>query len=174
MEFRKALETDIERISEIYDLLHTEEERGNVSIGWLRGVYPVRETAEEALLAEELYVLTDGGKIVASARLNNVQMPSYKAGKWKIKAADDEVFVMHTLTVDPALNRKGYGKAFVKFYNDTAKEKGYRVLRIDTQAKNVNARSLYASSGFSEAGIVPCDFCGIPDVDLCLLERRVL
>lgn len=174
MEFRKATVKDIDRISEIYDLIHTEEENGNASIGWVRGVYPVRKTAEDALTADELYVLTDDERVMASARCNRVQMPSYALGNWGIKAEDKDVFVMHTLTVDPKVARKGYGKAFVKFYNDLAKDRGCSVLRIDTQIKNITARSLYTKLGFKEAGTVPTDFCGIPGVDLCLLERNVL
>lgn len=42
---------------------------------------------------------------------------------------------------------------------------------MDTQAKNLNARTFYAKLGFREAGMVKCDFCGCGIVDLVLLEK---
>ena len=35
---RKACETDIPAVAAIYDKLHTEEESGRATIGWIRGV----------------------------------------------------------------------------------------------------------------------------------------
>ena len=35
---RPAAAHDLARIEEIYDAIHTAEEAGNVSIGWVRGV----------------------------------------------------------------------------------------------------------------------------------------
>ena len=39
---RPATAHDLARIEEIYDTIHTAEEAGKVSIGWVRGVYPTR------------------------------------------------------------------------------------------------------------------------------------
>ena len=47
--FRKATAADIDRIAQIYEEIHTEEEAGRAVIGWIRGVYPVRKTAESAV-----------------------------------------------------------------------------------------------------------------------------
>ena len=38
--FRKATEVDIPAITAIYDHTHDLEERGETTIGWIRGVYP--------------------------------------------------------------------------------------------------------------------------------------
>lgn len=43
---RKSREPDIDQIERIYDRILDEEEAGNVMIGWVRGVYPTRNTAE--------------------------------------------------------------------------------------------------------------------------------
>lgn len=51
--------------------------------------------------------------------------------------------------------------------------RGCTVLRIDTNAKNVAARRLYARLGFREAAIVPCTFNGISGVALVCLEKRL-
>ena len=56
MVFRKATAKDISAIAEIYENIHTEEEAGHTSIGWIRGIYPTQATAEAALLREDLFV----------------------------------------------------------------------------------------------------------------------
>ena len=45
---RKAARADLDAVCRIYDQIHTAEERGEATIGWQRGVYPERETAEAA------------------------------------------------------------------------------------------------------------------------------
>ena len=40
---RKATEKDIKAIAAIYEDIHTEEEKGNLTIGWQRGVYPTEK-----------------------------------------------------------------------------------------------------------------------------------
>lgn len=73
MLIRKAEKSDIDQIEEIYNKIHTEEEAGEATIGWERGVYPTRATAVEALNCGDLFVLEDSaGKVVAAARINQV------------------------------------------------------------------------------------------------------
>lgn len=43
---RKAVKADLDGIAEIYEHIHMEEESGRACIGWIRGVYPERQTAE--------------------------------------------------------------------------------------------------------------------------------
>ena len=51
---RKAARADLDAVCRIYDQIHTAEERGEAAIGWQRGVYPERETAEAALARGDL------------------------------------------------------------------------------------------------------------------------
>ena len=88
-------------------------------------------------------------------------------------AEDRDVFVLHTLTVDPDLSGRGIGCAVVQFYEDTARALGCTVLRMDTNEKNAAARRLYARLGYREADIVPCAFNSIPNVRLVLLEKKL-
>ena len=64
-------------MSRIYDQIHTAEERGEAAIGWQRGVYPERETAEAALARGDLFVQEQNGEIVGTAILNQTQVDSY-------------------------------------------------------------------------------------------------
>ena len=170
---RKATIADLDAIAAIYDAVHTAEECGEMTIGWNRAIYPTRETAERAIRAEDMYVLEEDGCIAAAGLLNKVQVAEYALIPWEIAAEDDEVFVMHTLVVDPAKTRRGHAAAFVAYYHDLARKLGCRTLRIDTNARNAAARKMYAKLGFREAGAVPCVFNGLEGVQLVCLEREV-
>ena len=173
MIIRKAELKDIPAVVVIYDAIFAEEEAGRATVGWIRGVYPTEATARAALAEGCLYVMEDAGEIVASARINKHQEGSYSEADWLYEAAPDEVMVLHTLTVDPSKKGRGYGTSFEKFYEETGRENGCRVLRMDTNERNKAARRLYAGLGFREAGIVPCSFNGIGGVNLVCLEKKL-
>ena len=79
MQFRKATSADIPFIAEIYEEIHTEEEAGRVTIGWERGVYPTKATAEAALNREDLFVgVDDDGSIFGAAIINQQQVDVYE------------------------------------------------------------------------------------------------
>lgn len=171
MEIREATAKDIDSIEKIYESIHDEEERGLTTIGWIRKVYPTRKTAEDALTRRDLFVMEDGGKIVAAAIINQIQVAEYKYARWKQSAKDNEIMVLHGLAVDPCKKGKGYGRAFVAFYEDYAKRHNCIALRMDTNVRNSKARNLYQKLGYEEVDTVQCIFSGIPDVQLVLLEK---
>ena len=168
---RKAELKNIDAVERIYNDIHTAEERGAQTIGWIRGVYPVRKTAEDALDRGNLFVQEDQGQIVGAGIINQTQVDVYALGEWKHDAKDAEVSVLHTLVISPKASGKGYGKAFIAFYENYAREHGCMELRIDTNARNVAARAMYKKLGYKEIGIVPTVFNGISDVQLVLLEK---
>ena len=170
---RKASYKDIEAVEKIYDKVHDAEENNGQVTGWIRGVYPVRRTAEEAVSRGDLYVLEENGTILGAAIINNNQVDVYSKGKWMYEAKDREVCVLHTLVISPDVSGKGYGRAFVKFYETHARDTGCMELRMDTNEKNTAARALYNKLGYREIVIVPTVFNGIPDVNLVLLEKHL-
>ena len=171
--FRRASASDLDAVTAIYDKLHAQEDVGRVTIGWVTGVYPIRFNAEQALERGDLYVCEAEGRVAASGILNQKQVDVYAEGRWSYPAEDSDVFVLHALTVDPASSGRGIGRAFVRFYEDTASALGCTVLRMDTNEKNAAARRLYARLGYREADIVPCAFNSIPNVRLVLLEKKL-
>lgn len=93
---RKACEADILAIAGIYDRILTKEEAGGATIGWVRGVYPTESFARKALAAGDFFVLEDGGKICATARINQEQVLEYAGGDWLYSgASDDETWCAH-------------------------------------------------------------------------------
>lgn len=169
---RKAVREEIPTIAEIYRHIHEQEQRGLAHIGWLPEVYPVERTAQDAFKRGDLYVYREE-TVLASAIINQTQVDAYAQGEWKFTALDSEVMVLHTLVVEPAACGRGIGRAFVSFYEKLARQSGCKALRMDTNAINIKARSLYKNLGFREAGIVPCVFNGIPGVQLVLLEKNL-
>ena len=174
MTFRKATQEDIAAISNIYAATHEAEENGELTIGWMRDVYPTIETAKAALQRGDLFVGTDGDRIFGTAIINQRQLPEYENGHWEYAAGEREVMVLHTLVIDPALAGRGYGKSFVAFYEAYAASQGCRCLRMDTQAINKTARAMYKKLGYKEVDTVPCEaFNGIKEIQLVLLEKKL-
>lgn len=134
-DIRPATADDLPRIEQIYDAIHTAEETGAASVGWARGVYPTRATAQAGLDAGDLFVLADGGTVYAAGRINREQVPVYAQVPWQYAAPPEQVLVLHTLVVDPTIAGRGCGTQFVRFYAQRARALGCTVLRIDTNAK---------------------------------------
>lgn len=169
---RKATKADLAAIEGIYDRILTEEERGRAKIGWVRGVYPTRATAEAALEADELFVEEADGRVVGVAIINGKQVDAYAGAPWMYDVPDSRITVLHTLVIDPLAAGRGLGTAFVSFYERYAAERGCPYLRMDTNQKNTAARALYKKLGYREVDIRPCGFNGISGVNLVLLEKK--
>lgn len=170
--FRAAAAQDIPAVAQIYaDIIAREGETPRT--GWLPGVYPTGDTAAAALARGELFVYEENGAVLAAGILNQTQVDVYALGHWQYPAPPEEVMVLHTLVVSPAASGRGLGRRFVGFYEDYARTHGCTVARLDTNAINLPARALYGGLGYREAGVVPCDFNGIPGVSLVLLEKKL-
>ena len=173
MNIREATTQDIDAIAQIYDHIHDEEEAGRMTTGWHRGIYPVRATAETAVSLGDMFILEDGGNLLAAGRINQQQTAEYARIKWLYDNPDDKIWVLHTLVVEPSAKGKGYARTFLEFYENYSLERGCHVLRIDTNLRNSAARAMYAKHGWREAGIVPCTFNGLPGVQMVCLEKKI-
>ena len=173
MTIRKATEKDVSDVAAVYDAIHTAEEAGEAVIGWVRGVYPTEETARAAFERGDLFVQEKGENIVGAAIINQTQCDGYETGAWQYPAENHEVMVLHTLVINPAAAGHGYGRAFVAFYEDHARQNGCRALRMDTNVKNARARAMYKKLGYREIGVISTVFNGIRGVHLVLLEKAL-
>ena len=173
MQIRKATAGDVPGVVNIYDELLDAEEAGGQVIGWVRGVYPTAATAEAALARDDLFVLEDRGVILGAAIINRTQVDVYYGAPWAHETPDEQVCVLHTLVISPRAKGRGCGRRFVAFYEDYARANGCPELRMDTNARNTAARSLYRKLGYREIAVVPTVFNGIPDVMLVLLEKHL-
>lgn len=170
---RKAVHTDLDGVVAVYNEIIQLQEEGAITVGWIRGVYPTRATAEEALRRKDLFVMEKDGVILGSAIINQIQVDVYAEAKWRHEVDDEKVCVLHTLTISPRAGKRGLGKQFVEFYERYALEHGCCALRMDTNGRNHVARKLYKKLGYEEIDIVPTVYNGIPDVNLVLLEKQL-
>lgn len=170
---RLATENDIDAIAAIYDAIIDQDTANGPRTGWQKGIYPTAATVRTALAAGDMYVLEQAGTVLAAARLNHEQVPVYADCPWQFTAEPQQVFVIHTLVVDPAHCGRGIAARFLAFYEQLARDKGCTVLRLDTNAINLPARRLYTGHGYREAAILPCEFNGIPGVQLVCLEKQL-
>ena len=170
MVIRKAALADLDAIEQIYLDIHDAEENGTLTVGWARGVYPTRKTAEDSIRRGDMFVM-ENGPVLGAGIINQIQMDSYADGAWEYET--EQACVLHTLVISPAESGKGYGRAFVEFYERWAAEHDLLELRLDTNARNAAARAMYRKLGYREVGAVPTVFNGIPGVSLVLLEKNL-
>ena len=173
MNIRKATSQDITGVETIYNEIHDAEEAGVITTGWIRGVYPVRSVAEAALERGDLFVMEEDARIVGAALINQIQVDVYQDAPWEFCALPEEVCVLHTLVISPKVSGNGFGKQFVRFYEEYARSHHQQELRMDTNARNERARTMYRKLGYKEIAIVPTVFNGIPNVQLVLLEKHL-
>ena len=144
---RKATAADLSVVEAIYDEIHDAEEKGIITTGWLKGIYPVRAVAESALQRDDLFVMEEDGILCGAALINQIQVDVYAGAPWKQDVPDDQVCVLHTLVISPKANGRGLGKQFVRFYEAYALRNGMPELRMDTNERNMRARAMYRRLG---------------------------
>ncbi|MBU1326846.1 GNAT family N-acetyltransferase [Patescibacteria group bacterium] len=100
---------------------------------------------------EEFYVALVDNKPAAAAVLQFSQ----KAQDWKSIDKDKlkSVLYIHWLCVHRKFAGKGFPKIMVDFAEKLAKEKNVKLLRADTNAKEMKLRKIYEDLGFNFVGV---------------------
>jgi ribosomal protein S18 acetylase RimI-like enzyme len=119
---------------------------------WTHGDYPSLASATIAHECGSLYCVKLDGKIVCAFVLNNDPQGDYSVGDWKKFIPQGEYMVIHSLAVLDECKGMGIGQRVVKFCIETAKEQGYKGVRVDVVPGNFPARNLYEKMGFTYAG----------------------
>ena len=160
---RIAKESDLPAVAAVYEaILDHEDATGLHYTGWKRGAYPTADTARNIFNAGTLYVGVDeDGAIWGSMNLNGVP------------AEDDQVAVIHTLTIHPDRAGQGLARQMVAFAEDTARSQGKTVMRFDTGVSNAVSNHLYPVIGYRFAGTVDTFFMGYVHCPLNLYEKKL-
>ena len=145
----KALPGEAERMVDLYHLLIEQLPTLPYHPHWTRDVYPADDYLRESVLKGEMYRIDCDGSPVGGMILNGHEMDGYETAPWSIKAAPDEVGVIHTLGILPPYAHQGIGTFAVVEAMKILREQGKKVIRLDVLLGNLPAEKLYKRLGFS-------------------------
>jgi GNAT superfamily N-acetyltransferase len=69
-----------------------------------------------------------------------------------LKRLDDDAAEIKRMYVVPAARRQGVARRLLGALEDAASKRGYRIVRLDTGARQPRAKALYTASGYVEIG----------------------
>lgn len=168
--YLKATNADIDEIEALYESVHSYCETNKNYPGWVRDLYPTRETAEDALLANTLFVVKMAGTIVATFILSHDPEPGYGDIAWGSEDDYSKIFVVHTLAVHPDYFGQHIAKNIVNFILEYGKKENMLEIRLDSYAGNLPALKLYEGAGFEYKGTVDLGHADIGLYDFRLYQ----
>ena len=152
LEIIKCTNEHLKDVGKLYDNVTAYLEAHVNYPQWTHGEYPSLASATIALNDGSLYCAKLDGKIVCAFVLNNDPQGDYTVGDWSAYIPEGEYMVIHSLAVLDQCKGKGIGQQVVKFCINTAREQGYKGVRVDVVPGNFPARKLYEKMGFTFAG----------------------
>jgi len=145
---------EADALEKLYDDLNDYFQSGFNYPGWLKGVYPVRETAIAGIADGSLFTLKIRNRIAGSVILNHKPEEAYNQVTWGVEAQDNEIIVIHTLVVHPDFMKQGVAQSLIGFAKDYAAQQSSKAIRLDVSIHNTPAISLYEKSGYRHVGTV--------------------
>ena len=116
--------------------------------------HPSDESIVKAVERGEQYICVDGDEVLGAVLLSEDPDGDYDAGGWSCDLKQGEYLSVHVLGVKPDCFQKGVGSFMVDECISTARERGYKSLRLDIVPTNTPAERLYKKKGFVYAGTV--------------------
>lgn len=148
--FLKAESTDLDNIFAVFkSAIKNMEQQGLFQ--W-DDIYPDRNTIENDILNQQLYVGRIDERIASIFVVNNLCDPEYDLGKWQYPHS--RYCIIHRLCVNPEFQNCGIGTFTVKYIEDFVKEKGVESIRLDCFAQNQVACRMYERLGYNKVGVV--------------------
>lgn len=144
---------DIDAIEHLYDALNDYLAAHENYPRWKKGVYPIREHAEEALAEGNLYVAIIDGEVAGTVVYSNEQGEVYQSIDWQIEY-DVPVIIICKLAVLPQYFGCGVGKALLEYAEVIGRQQGAKAIRLDTYEENLPAAKLYEKCGYKYMGLV--------------------
>ncbi|MBQ9886000.1 MAG: GNAT family N-acetyltransferase [Lachnospiraceae bacterium] len=148
----KCSDLDIDRLVDFYnDAVKYLDEHINYP-KWKYGLYPARESISTAVAAGTQYACLENGEILGAFVLNDDPQGAYEKGEWSVSLDPGEFLVVHTLATAPKDYGKGVAKFIIEYCIQTARDEGYKAIRLDIVPGNIPAQKLYERLGFKCAG----------------------
>lgn len=173
MVIQLATMNDLTEIENLYEVVVDDLEKNINYPGWKKSIYPTQNEAVRGIENNELYVVRYDEKIVGSVVINHEQEKNYQMANWKIDAHDDEVYVIHTLAIDPGYKGLKIAQKLLEYAETLAKKNGVKTIRLDVRKGNVPAVKLYQRCGYNYVGAINLDFRGA-DLGLFELYEKII
>jgi ribosomal protein S18 acetylase RimI-like enzyme len=116
--------------------------------GWIKDIYPVRQTAIDGIQKGSLFVLRINNTIAGSIILNHHPEDAYYQVEWGISADYEDIIVIHTLVVHPCFMKKGVGEALLTYAKKYCFNNRIKSIRLDVSVDNLPAIRLYEKMGY--------------------------
>lgn len=131
--------------------------------------YPNARVFERDVELAQLWVAEIEGAVAGVAAITTDQEPEYAHVGWDITEA---AVVVHRLAVDPAFRGQGVAAALMIEAESVARERGIRVLRVDTNSHNEATQRLFPKLGYTFAGEIGLGFR--PGLRFLCYEKRLV
>lgn len=148
IQIRKATESDLDAIEELYDRVCDHLETHINYPGWKKGVYPSRSDAETGLMDDALYIAQISSKTVGSMILNHKPEEGYQNVSWLTEEDYPHIYVVHTLAVHPDFLTYGIGTELLMHAEHVARKEQCISIRLDVVKDNIPAELLYQKCGY--------------------------
>ena len=145
---------DLDELANLYDDLNDYFQSVINYPGWIKGIYPIKETAESGINDRSLFIMKENSKIVGSIILNNIPEYAYDKVKWQLHSDYNKILVIRTFVIHPKFLKNGFGKKFLEFVEELALYKKIQSIRLDVSENNLPAISLYEKLGYKFIGTV--------------------
>ena len=143
---------DIDEILALYEAVQQAVAGTDNDPLWKVGVHPCRAQLEAAAAGEALFVLRKGGRIAGAMVADESITPGYEAVPWNVQAAPGEFVTVHLFAVHPDFRGQGLARPFLEAVEQTARERGYKAVRLDTLVTNLGAQRTYERLGYANMG----------------------
>jgi GNAT superfamily N-acetyltransferase len=166
MVLKEAVLGNVERVMELVSKI-VPSMRASGNLQWDQEYPNVAVFAQDVELSQ-LWLAEIDGHLAGFAALTLDQSPEYADVGWDIK---ETAIVVHRLAVDPAFRGQGVAAALMGQAEILARERGIKVLRVDTNTENQATRRLFPKLGYTLAGEIGLAFR--PGLRFYCYEKRL-
>ena len=141
----------INEVDYINNMFNTAKAKGRIdgTSDWDED-YPNREIIEEDIKNQDLYILEDQGKMIASISIVEKEPEEINDLGWeRVRSC----FLVR-LCVAPEYQGKGIGEQMMKSISIIAQEKGYKATHHLAAEVNKSANRLYKRMGYKNLGLI--------------------
>lgn len=152
MEFRKAVESDMDGIMNIFRQAQAFLRENGVN-QWQNG-YPNPDTIRDDLENHYGYVLAEEDKVLGTAAVSFDGEKTYQCihqGQW---ISRHDYAVIHRMAVDNQCRGKGLSSIMIKNIEEICLKKGVHSIRVDTHRGNLPMQKVMKKNGFAYCGLI--------------------